>query len=164
MSKTEIAAIEAVTKLVSDAADKSYQEGWHAGRAALRDELIAWFEVADTAPKPVEKPRKNRLIPIAEPEPPASVPTQAVDLEVNPEAPKITSAEDAVFEVLSDLAEKFKSGVEPAAVVEFLRDSPLPLDDKAVRTALKNLLLSGAVGRVQEGRFMPRLREAEVAE
>lgn len=166
MSDAEAATINAVTQLIEQAKQKAYEEGFTAGRLALADEIRDWLETDIPAIKPAYKPRKNRLVPIQE-EPPPGVPTQAVDLKVNvdpePEPPHLATVEDAIREVLADLAEKFPQGVEPDAIAEFLRDSPMPVDVKQVRASLRTLLLGGEVSRVAEGRFLPRLKAEEPA-
>jgi hypothetical protein len=122
-----------ITNLLEDVKKNAFRDGYTQGRLEMADELRAACEAVLHEP-PDAKSKSARPV--------ATV-------------PKIESIEDAVHEVLTDLAGEFIAGVEPQAIAEYFRSSPVPLDVKQVRAALRQLVTAGQAHRVADGRYLP---------
>jgi hypothetical protein len=142
--KTDEQTVTEIAKLLEHTRSQAYANGYEQGRRDMANEVEQGLErvfrtVRTVTPHP--KPAKQSAAPVD------SMPQDGM--------PEVVSIEAAVAEALGVLAEHSPPGVEPQALVEFFADSPLPLDIKEVRAALRHLTMNGEAHRVGDGRYLP---------
>jgi pyruvate/2-oxoglutarate dehydrogenase complex dihydrolipoamide acyltransferase (E2) component len=145
-----------------------YDAGIKEGRVLERRDLVASLQKEPApvrshhrqtrpADPPQPPPAQNRF-PDPEPEPEPATPTAAPPTTVTQGGPTIASTiTDAVTGALMVLGLEAPDGVFPDSIVTHLKDHPNGhgvVDAKAVRSALRQMTMSGEVRRLQRGRYV----------